>query len=77
MKTVTIHQAKTNLSRLLAEIEEGGEVLIARGRQPIARLVALKPRRPRVYGALQGTAAIGPEFFDPVPDDELDAWDGK
>ena len=77
MKTVTIHQAKTNLSRLLAEIEEGGEVLIARGRQPIARLVALKPRRPRMFGALKGTAKIGPEFFDPLPEDELDAWDGK
>ena len=77
MKTVTIHEAKTNLSRLLAEVEAGGEVVIARDQKPIVRLVALEPRAPRVFGALKGTIAVTPEFFEPLPDDELDAWEGK
>jgi len=77
MTTVTIHEAKTHLSRLLSEVETGGEVVIARDQKPIARLVALTPLRPRVFGALKDQARVGPEFFEPLPSDELDAWNGK
>lgn len=76
MKTVTIHQAKTNLSKLIKKAAEGEEVIIARGSEPVAQLVALKPAKkgPRQPGALKGKLVVGPEFFEPLPDDELEAW---
>lgn len=74
---VTVHQAKTHLSRLLARIEAGEEIVIARGDKPVARLVAEPLATVRRFGAL-GRAAALPDavFFDPLPDDELDAWQG-
>ncbi len=77
MKTsvVTIHQAKTNLSSLLRKAANGEEVIIARGKKPVARLVPIGPvSGKRVPGALKGLFEIGPEFFEPLPDDELEAW---
>jgi prevent-host-death family protein len=73
---VTIHQAKTNLSRLIKKASNGEEVIISRGATPVARLVAVGPtkgqRRP---GSLKGKLFVGPEFFDPLPVDELAAWE--
>jgi prevent-host-death family protein len=77
VKIVTIREAKTNLSLLLAEVENGGDVVIARGCKPIARLVALAPSRPRLFGGLKGIGNVTPEFFEPLPQRELEAWDGK
>lgn len=75
MKTVTIHAAKTNLSQLLAEVERGEEIVLARGKQPVAKLVPIEaPKKKRVPGSLKGQIEIGPEFFEPLPDEELDAW---
>lgn len=75
MKRVTIHQAKTNLSRLIEEVSRGEEIVIARGTEPVARLVPLSDakgrRRP---GSLKGKLRVGPEFFEPLPASELDAW---
>ena len=76
MITVTIPQAKEQLSRLIAEAEAGEDVIIARDGEPVARLVPLHPRRARVFGALKDIADIGPEFFEPLPASELDAWEG-
>jgi prevent-host-death family protein len=73
---VTIHQAKTNLSRLLQKAAAGEEVIIARGAQPVARLVPIgvvKGRRSP--GALKGVLSVGPEFFEHLPADELAAWE--
>ncbi|MFM8364910.1 MAG: type II toxin-antitoxin system Phd/YefM family antitoxin, partial [Verrucomicrobiota bacterium] len=42
--TITVHEAKTHLSRYLAEVENGLEILIARGKKPVARLVPLKEK---------------------------------
>jgi antitoxin (DNA-binding transcriptional repressor) of toxin-antitoxin stability system len=76
MKTVTIHVAKTNLSKLLARVEAGEEILLARGREPIAKLVPFRaPATPRVFGAWRGQVTVGPEFFDPLPEEELAAWE--
>lgn len=78
MTVVTIHYAKTHLSRLLAEVEAGGEVIIARGKTPVGRLVAVSPERPkRVFGSMMGQIAIDDAFFEPLPDDELALWDGE
>ncbi len=72
---VTIQAAKTHLSRLVARAEAGEEIIIARGRKPVAKLVAVDARPRRVAGRLKGQVSIGPEFFEPLPPEELDAWD--
>lgn len=75
MSKVTIHQAKTNLSKLIAEVLAGGEVVIAKGREPVVKLVPLKPlRKQRKPGSMKGLINIGPEFFAPLPDAEIEAW---
>ena len=76
MTIVTIHTAKTTLSQLLARVEAGEEIVLARGKQPIAKLVPFQPRPvKRQFGALRGTVRVGPEFFDPLPDEELAGWE--
>jgi prevent-host-death family protein len=78
MTVVTIHQAKTNLSKLIAEVEAGGEVVIARGKTPVARVVPVEPERPaRVFGSMKGRISIDDAFFEPLPDDELALWNGE
>jgi prevent-host-death family protein len=78
MKTsvVTIHQAKTNLSRLIRKACDGEQVIISRGSKPVARLVAIGEikgqRRP---GSLKGKLVVGREFFDALPASELSAWE--
>lgn len=76
MKTMTIHKAKTNLSRRIekaCEDKEGGH---SRGSEPIARLVHLTDktgrRRP---GSLKGKLRVDREFFEPVPSSELKPWE--
>ena len=76
METVTIHTAKITLSQLLARVEAGEEIILARGKQPIAKLVPFQPSPTRRrFGALRGLISIGPEFFEPLPEQELAAWE--
>ena len=76
MSTVTIHAAKTHLSKLLARVEAGEEIVIARGRTPIARLTPIHaPVAKRKFGALKGAVSVGPEFFEPMTDAELAEWE--
>lgn len=75
-KTVNVHEAKTHLSRLLAEVENGGEVTIARAGRPIARLVPAGPPRKRELGLERGQIWISPDFDDPMPDAWLAEWEG-
>lgn len=78
MTIVTIHQAKTNLSKLIAEVENGGEVVIARGDKPVARLSAVEPaKKQRKAGMWKGRISFDERFFDPLPDDELALWNGE
>jgi prevent-host-death family protein len=70
MKTsvVTIHQAKTNLSRLLRRASDGEEVIIARGSKPVARLVPMgEAKGKRQPGSLKGSLVVGREFFEALP----------
>ena len=69
---VNIHDAQTHLSRLVARASAGEEIVLARAGVPVARLVPMDPRPDRVPGLRPG--AVGDAFFDPLPDDELDAW---
>ncbi len=71
---VSIHAAKTHLSRLIAQAEAGEEVVIARNGKPVVKLVPVMPKGKRVFGAMKGMFEIGPEFFEPLPPEELDAW---
>jgi prevent-host-death family protein len=74
MKRVTVHAAKTHLSRLLKQAEAGEEVVITRGKTPIARLVAYEQATPRRrFGAMKGKAAVTDAFFEPLPPDMLEA----
>lgn len=76
MEIVTIHAAKTTLSQLLARVEAGEEIVLARGKVPIAKLVPFRlPAGGRRFGTLQGTVSVGPEFFHPLSEDELVAWE--
>jgi prevent-host-death family protein len=76
MKIVTIHAAKTNLSQLIARVEAGEEIVLARGKTPIARLVPFQPpQAKRQFGALRGALSVGPEFFEPLPEGELARWE--
>ena len=75
MKTITIHQAKTTLSRLVEEACNGEEIVIARGSEPKVRLVPISNLRgERKPGRLKGKFKVGPEFFEPLPPEELDLW---
>ena len=80
MRTVSIHAARTHLSRLVEEAAAGEEILIARAGRPVARLVALAPdtvRGRRTLGCLAGQMTV-PESFDaPLPDALLDAFEGN
>ena len=77
MFVVNVHQAKTQLSRLLARVEAGEEVVIARRGEPVARLVAGKPRSKRPPDVLKGKVVIPESFFEPLSEAELRAWEGQ
>ena len=75
-RQATVHQAKTHLSRLLAEVEAGGTVVITRRGKPVARLEAVQERPKRVFGSMKGLISIDERFFEPLPEEELKAWEG-
>ena len=84
MSTVNIGEARARLSSLVAQAERGEEVVIARRGKPAVRLVACassatdKPKRHRQPGALKGRFDIPDSaFFDPLPEEELRAWEGR
>ena len=69
MNAVSIHEAKTHFSRLVARAEAGEEIVVRRGSTPVAKLVAYHARTtPRVPGALQGRVTIADDF-DQTPDE--------
>jgi prevent-host-death family protein len=69
MKRVTIHEAKTHLSRLLEDVAAGREVIIFRRNQPAARLVAIRPKAVRrELGRGKGLARIAKDFDAPLAD---------
>ena len=77
MVTVNVHEAKTNLSRLLKRAEAGDEVVIARNGKPVARLVGYQRRGKRRFGSMRGQIVVDDSFFDPLPEEELAAWEGR
>ena len=80
MSIVTIHKAKTQLSKLIARAEAGEEIVIARGKEPVVRLTPVATagaKRRRLAGRLKGKISIPDSFFfDPLPEEELRLWEG-
>jgi prevent-host-death family protein len=74
MKQVNIHYAKTHLSRLLDEATEGEDIVIAKAGKPIVKLVPVASSHERKPGAAAHLKFNMDRFFDPLPDEELDAW---
>jgi prevent-host-death family protein len=74
MIVVTVHQAKANLSKLVAEAVAGADVVITKGSIPAVRLVPVKPKKNRRYGALKGLITVADRFDEPLPASELAAW---
>lgn len=68
---VNVHEAKTHLSRLLERVRAGEEIILAKAGKPYARLVPIAQGE-RELGFVEG--AVPDSFFEPLPDDELDAW---
>ena len=78
MVTISTHEAKTHLSRYLAEVEQGKEFIIARGKLPVARLVPMvpeaRPQRPKV-GQIRGPQIeIPAAALAPLDEEELKEW---
>ncbi len=75
-RQVNIHEAKTRLSQLLAQLDDGEEIVIARAGKPIARLVPLGERPTRRHpGSGKGKVAIAPDFDAPLPETVLKTFE--
>jgi prevent-host-death family protein len=80
VQTINIHAAKTHFSRLVDEAAAGAEIIIAKAGKPVARLVPLVPSSTapkRRLGTLAGVAVIPPDFDAPLPDEVIDAFEGR
>ncbi|HEV8724285.1 MAG TPA: type II toxin-antitoxin system Phd/YefM family antitoxin [Candidatus Binatia bacterium] len=78
MKQVNIHQAKTELSKLVERAESGEETVIARAGKPAAKLVPLTRARGRpLLGLLDGKFRIPDDFNAPLPDSVIRAFEGR
>jgi prevent-host-death family protein len=82
MQTVTIEDAQSNLSGLIALAEQGEEIVISRGERPAVRLVPVETAplaeaapKARVQGMFKGQFEVGPAFFEPLPPEELELWE--
>jgi prevent-host-death family protein len=73
--TIDVDAAKTNLSQLLDRAAAGEEIVITRNGRPVAKLVSMAPSRK--LGTLKGRIRIGKALDAPLPDDVLDAFEGK
>jgi antitoxin (DNA-binding transcriptional repressor) of toxin-antitoxin stability system len=78
MIRLNIHEAKTHLSRYLARLEAGESIILCRRNQPIAEIRPLSraPKGARPFGLARGTFTVPQEFFEPLPDEMTDAFEG-
>ncbi|MBB6223629.1 type II toxin-antitoxin system Phd/YefM family antitoxin [Rhizobium leguminosarum] len=73
---VTIHAAKTNLSKLIDAALSGEEVVIAKGRKPVVKIIPIAQSSFKI-GLLKGQlTGNGPDFFEPMDESDLGAWEG-
>jgi prevent-host-death family protein len=76
-KTVNIHEAKTHLSRLLDRVASGEEIIIAKSGRPIARLLPIQQMPHRVAGTHKDVIRVSDDFDEPLPNELLDAFEGR
>ena len=72
---VSVQTAASNLSELIDAALAGEEVVIAKGDQPVVKLIAVESRRFQI-NMLQGQLGTGPDFFEPMSEDDLKLWEG-
>lgn len=79
MIRLNIHEAKTHLSRYLERLQRGEVIQLCRRNEPIAEIRGLRPRRsePRSLGLEAGRFEVPDTFFEPLPPDLLDAFEGR
>jgi prevent-host-death family protein len=75
-KIVNMHEAKTNLSRLVEEAEAGEEIVLARAGKPVVKLVPIASGR-RKLGEWKGKVVMSEDFDAPLPAKDLAAWEGR
>lgn len=77
-EVINVHEAKTHLSRLLDRVREGEELILGKAGKPYARLVPINDIPPgRKFGVLKDRLKVPDSFFDPLPEEELRAWEGE
>ncbi len=75
MHTYSVHQAKTHLSKILAQLKMDDEVIITCYGKPVARVIPYEtPKIKREFGILKDQIQIDESFFDELPEEELSAW---
>jgi prevent-host-death family protein len=73
---INVHEAKTHLSKLIDQAHAGREIILAKAGTPYARLVPLeKASNRRVPGRWKGRLTVPDDFLDPLPEQELKAWE--
>ncbi len=80
MVKATIFEAKTTLSKLVKQVQAGETVVITtgRGKSPVAKLVAMEPKKKRRLGILETPGFKLPDdFFEPLAEEELRLWEGE
>jgi prevent-host-death family protein len=77
MMEITMHKAKTSLSQLVAKVEAGEEVVLCRGKEPVAMLVPYRKkadRRPKVGKITSAPVLLKPGCFAPLTENEISEW---
>jgi prevent-host-death family protein len=74
-KQINIHEAKTHLSKLLVEVGNGVEIIIAKTGEPLAKLIPIgKKHSKRAPGSAKGKVILSDNFDDPLPSDTLNSF---
>ena len=78
MIRLNMHEAKTHLSRYVAQLQEGETILLCRRNEPVAEIRALPRARntPRPIGLARGQFTVPDSFFEPLPDDVIESFEG-
>ena len=77
MRIVNIHEAKTHFSKLVDAVVHGGEIIIAMAGKPVAKLVSIGKKPKRRMGVLKGKIKISKDFYEPLPEDIIAAFEGQ
>ena len=78
MIRLNMHEAKTHLSRYVAQLREGETILLCRRNEPVAEIRALPAARnkPRPIGLARGQFTVPDSFFEPLPDNLIELFEG-